>query len=455
MAIAAPNDSNVLSAMLQQDLLTANQLNTVIQTRKHERDLQQAQAIVYDFLLDSVKTKHPAEVLQEFRNLFIYQISDRCSEVVVALYEIVLENNESEFINTLKRACYTLINNWYVTRHYKSIQELIEVFENDKIHSKSLSPTTERLRQWLRDFIASKDYEELKLFAAKYDHKDHWINRFTPYLLVSQSINVNNPVEQREVARALSLQLKEQFKFDLAMYTARSQSALASDRVLKNPTGLGDEVFDLVKAIVLRRGPFNHANLAHIFVEQNQDVLYKDFKKNLVKYLVFSTGNQEFTKVISKNLTHKIETLYLEYDEELITEALWFRTCSKIIEYLISENPKEPSFLFILLLTQGYAVNLVVVLVKLVLICKNVRQPLEAYIARVIRYYEKFPESECQWVVTFLEIFKITFAIYAGDVEYSLVQMASDNNGKRSPLDLNTYRIFSQFKEARTLPERS
>ncbi|MBC6480261.1 MAG: hypothetical protein GDA56_23235 [Hormoscilla sp. GM7CHS1pb] len=107
----------------------------------------------------------------------------------------------------------------------------------------SYSPTLKRLRSWLKKFINSKDYQELKLFCAKYeqsgDRSKDWSQRYTAYLLAPQYVDFNNSVEQRNAVRTRSLELKEQFKFDLAMYTARSESR---EDTPENPTTLGDGV---------------------------------------------------------------------------------------------------------------------------------------------------------------------------------------------------------------------
>lgn len=433
---------------LENERLNAHKIEKVMPLEKHHHNFQHDQTIIYEYLLDIVKTNPPEKVLQEFKNLFIYYVRSRYSKAVQALEKILVLNDELEFKNTLKRACYILINNWYATRQYQAIHRLIKIFTDYKIVERTESPILERQAQWILNFINSKDYQELNLFIAKYKVKKHWTNRFTSYLLVPQYVDMTNPEEQREAAKIVSQQLKEQFKFELAMYTARSQSAVANKRRIKNPTGLGDEVLPLVKAIVLRRGVFSYTNLAHIFVKQNQNITYKDFKKNLIKYLIFDVENENFANALSNNLPGKLETIYENYDEYNLDDSLIFRTCKRVIEYLITDNKKEPSELFILLLTAGHALNLVVVLVKLVLICKNVRAHLEACLAAAIQYYEKYSEEECQWLIKFLEILNVTLAIYTEDVEYNLVPMRNAKAGdKYSGSNLDGYRIFSQFKE--------
>ncbi len=415
-------------------------------------NIQHAQDTIFYFLLDIVKKWPPEEVLLEFKRLFLYSVDSVEPTVVEAVYEIVFSNDEAEFRNTIKRCCYILVNNWDAGRHYKPIQELVQAFPNLRYTENTISPTLKRLRVWIEQFTRSQDYEELKLFAERYEQPQGgpWVNRYTAYLLVPQFIDLKNPIEQREAARALSKELRDRFKFDLAMYIARSQTPSVPERIPRNPTALGDDVLRLIKTIVARRGPFSHASLANIFLDQIQQLNYREFKRSLLKYLIFSVDPSDYVDTLKKKLVERLDLLYEDYGDDAVNDALILRTCNRVIEYLTSENRQEPSPLFVLLLSQGNPMTLVVILLKLILICKNARTHLEARIADLIKYYEDFPEDECHWVVNFLEIFNVTFAIYAENVEYNLIKMQAD--APRPPHvdellpDLDTYRIFSQLK---------
>ena len=113
---------------------------------------------------------------------------------------------------------------------------------------------------------------------------------------------------------------------------------------------------------------------------------------------------------------------------------------------MISENGKEPSGLFILLLSQGNPLTLVIALLKIVLISKHSRRHLEMRIANIINYYEIYQEDECDWVIKFIEVFNITFAIYADNVEYNLIKMRENSTDSELQTSLDTYRVFSQLK---------
>nr|WP_290226640.1 hypothetical protein [Trichocoleus desertorum] len=431
------------------DVLTSDRhTDSSNKSHKPKRSTQQAQEVLFNFLLEVVNTWAPEDVLLEFKRLFIHHADSSSSAVVPALYEIVFANNEEEFRNTLKRSCYILVNNWGTKRHHKAIQDLIQIFSDSSITRYTVSPTLKRLRGWILSFVNSQDFEELKLFASRYDDQgSHWTQRYTAFLLVPQYVDLKNPIEQREAARALSKQLKDRFKFDLAMYIARSQSGNVGGKTHRNPTALGDEVLRLTKAIVARRGPFNYANVANIFLKQTQHLTYKEFKASLQEYLAFSLENQEFVETLRKKLSKKFESLYESYHDEVLSSALLLRTCNRVIEYLTIEGQKEPSPLFVLLLSQGNPLTLVIVLLKIVLICSHTRTHLEACIAELVRYYENFSEDECEWVITFMEVFNITFAIYAENVEYNLIKMNNVKQKSSGPsAHLDTYVIFSQLK---------
>ena len=435
--------------MLIDVVSNGHQPESMTKRKKSEENVQQAQEMIYRFLLDIVKKWSSELVLQEFKRLFIsYEPDDTNTIALQELSNIIFFNNEEEFRNTLKRSCYILINNWDASRNYKAIKELVGLFTDLKISQSTLSPTLSRLRKWLIDFVNSKDYQEIKLFALRHEEssKVHWSQRYTSYLLVPQYVDLSNPIEQREAARAVSHKMKERFKFDLAMYTARSQAATSKETLPKNPTNLGDDVLRIIKIIVAKRGKFSYGNLANIFLNQVDKTLYKDFKKSLQNYLIFSVENPTFVEALKARLSDKLDNLYKDYDDNVLDNALLLRTCNRVIEYVTTENYREPSPLFILLISKGSPLTLVILLLKIILICKNARTHLETCIAGLIEYYQHYPEDECNWIIAFMEIFNITFAIYADNVQYNLIKMNDALSDESSEEALEAYRVFSHLK---------
>ena len=415
----------------------------------HNINIAQAQERLYEFLLEIVKNWPAEAVLQEFKRIYIHPTESVSSEIIPALYHLLFSNQETEFRNTLKRSCYILINNWEISRNYRAIQQLIEIFFDPILNKPTVSRTLKRLRSWLHNFVESEDFQELKLFAIRYGGQENspWSYRYASYLLVSQYINLENPSEQRQAAKNLYVQLKEKFKFDLAMYTAYSSSIHHSQN-RQNPTFLGDEVLALVQKVVAKRGFFSYANLAQIFLKQVQTIVYFKFKQSLLEYLVFSVAQNNISMLLKQQLSERLTLLYSYHDLTQLNDALLLRTVKKVIDGLTIAN-SEPASLFVFLLSKGHSLTLVMLLLKLVLICPYARTHLELRLAELIKYYEQYSEEECQWMIHFLEIFNITMAIHAENVEYSLVTMDWTEQQTNQP---RTYRIFSQLKRDRISP---
>lgn len=411
---------------------------------------------IFEFFLRLVLHYPPEAARQEFRILFFeYRTNAMNAEAFADLRQLVVERNQGEFTNTLKRCCYILVNNWESNRQSEAVVDFLQDFEQQRDQKRSVNQERARLQGWVQDFLENQHFQDLRLFAARHDHRgrlavlgtDHWSQRYTSYLLVPQYADGSNSPEQRQAARKLSKELKDQFKFDLAMYTARSESAIAATDPPRNPTGLGSNVVKLIKRLIVRRGQFSHVNLSHIFLKQIQDIDYETFKDALYNYLTFAVDARDPHDHFHRQLYERLRSLYPKYNQQQVQEGdgLILRTCNRVFEILTTEDSQKPAELFILLMSQGNPLMLAIMLLKLVLICPSARTHLESRIAVLIRYYMDFPEAECEWVVNFFEIFNITFAIYADqDVQYNLIRVSESSTAENGAAKLETYRIFSQ-----------
>jgi hypothetical protein len=400
--------------------------------------LPQAQEIISCFFLEEVKTSTPESVLEKFKYLFIEPAPAVNSIPRQALEYIASLDHEKTFINTFKRSIYILVNNWTAARQEQYIQELVRLLSVSLDAQPTSSVTLKRLKLWRGNFVHSHDYKELKIFIAKFDNQDHWSDRYSSYLLVEQSVDARKPKQQREAARTRCEQLKEQFKFQLAMYTARSPLAVSQQNTSPNPTILGDEVVHLIQKILQKRGTFSYTSLANIFINQTQDLCYSDFKQSLLNYLLFFLDNQDLSNTIKTQLSKQLEFLYETHQEKTWDNHLLLRTCNRVIEYLTTTNQKNPSSLFILLATHDNALTLAILLLKIVLLCPSSYTHLECCIAKLIQHYESLPESDCKWLINFLDVLKVTLTIYTDNVQFTLVNMSGNNS--------DTYRIFSQIR---------
>lgn len=415
-----------------------------------EDKFSKPQDTICNFFLDKLNKETPDWVLEKFERLFILQTGRVPIEIGQALYIIVDQNQEDTFRNTLKRSCYILINNWNAARNHQPIQKLIQLFsEVAKTQKKTDTPKSlakQRLKKWLINFIGSEDYQELHIFLSRYENRGKWSNHYASYLLASESLDSKNSQEQREAAKIVSQQLKKRFNLALAMYTARSNLAVTSAIGSPNPTVLGDDVLHLIHQLLAKRGIFSYANLANIFLKQTAGILYYNMKQSLRVYLFFSLEKSDLLEVLNTNIDKYLETIYNQYDRKVWNRHMLLLTCNHLIEYLITQEKGKPSLIFTWLATHNQGVVLAILILKIILICQASYVHLENCIADLIKYYEDEQESECQWLIDFLETLTVTLAIYAENIRYNLVSIEAKKDELQTSDNFKSYWIFSQVK---------
>ncbi|NET11062.1 MAG: hypothetical protein F6K16_41540 [Symploca sp. SIO2B6] len=413
---------------------------------KSDDTIQKAQSTIYNTFIKLAKSWEPADVLSLFRQVFIHNVDSSGSNLAPALYTLLTIGQEEHFCCTLNRVCYILINNWERKRKHGAIVELITLLASCLDLNSGISPQVQQLREWLRGFIVSKAFQDLKIYVSKYQNSPHWTHRYTSYLLASQYLDFSNPDEQRQAAKTLSRSLKCEFKRDLAMYAVRSEKPLRSEKPVENPTLLGEHVLPLVKKILARKGKFSCRSLANIFLAQSKELKYKAFKRSLKEYLIFSMMPSATTKRLHQLLSSELDGLYSHYDNRQIDDALQIRTANKVIEFLLGNKQGQPSLIMDYLLNHGCALTLVILLLKVVMISPKSRAYLEARVGDLVSYHESLPEEQCRNLIQFLEILRVTFTIYSDKtVSYDLVEMPTQQS--KSSQNKSGYRIFSSWSQ--------
>ncbi|TYQ27808.1 hypothetical protein PseudUWO311_07240 [Pseudanabaena sp. UWO311] len=436
--------------------------------RIYSQGIEQAQQRIYEFFLEIVRRKSPDEVLADFKNLFVNFSESHNPEITEALDQILTAYNEKEFFYTLRRCCYILINNWTVSNNRVSIQSLIDIFSHPSIHKKPKSIKLRTIRIWLQMFIQSEDFQSLQLFALHLDdhHKQDqkWGNRFASYLLAYQYTNPASPLEQRQAANLLAQKLKNKFKFDLAMYTARVGNHSSLQNQQTNPTSLSNNVINLVTLMLTKKSVLNCQKLAINFLENTKDSSYQEFKISLLKYLDFSVTDVEISETVQTKLQDGLLEFKSNHDDYPVNISLILKATKYLISEITISDRDQPTELFNILLHHTNPINLVVLLLKILLISESIRPYLELRVAAIIKYYSQYSETKCKSVIAFIDMLNIALAIYAGETRYNIVKMnpyelsnsqendsqsdsnisASDSN--ISAFDTRKYRIFSQAR---------
>lgn len=442
----------VKSVMTRDIFQSDSQQSDSIDDRSAQLTPSAAHDVICDYMLTTIKTCSPEEALHRFTQVFLAGNNLEEPSIQEALNCFISFREKQEFTHTLKRCCYILINNLHATRNSKSVVEMIDAFDQIVETNQFFTPKSNLLREWIISFIQSSDYQDLKHFVLPIldatrggrGKNKNWSVRYSSYLLVSKSLDVNNPEEQREFSRSLSRQIRDKFKFDLAMYTARSESPSSQPQRLTNPTKLGNAAISLIKQIVSKHNLFKYAEQAQRWIAEAETLNYKEFKDRLQKYSIVSSGEDPLTKALKSKVSEKLEILYSNNDAEPVNRDLILRTCKRMIELFTVENGQEPSLLFVLLTNGGNPISLVIILLKIVMICNSARSHLEICIAKLIQYYESYSETECQWFINFVEIFNLIFTIYTENIRYDLVKVTNDRSEHGLIEHLDGYRLFCQ-----------
>jgi hypothetical protein len=428
--------------------------------RIYSQGIEQAQQRIYEFFLDIVRRKLPEEVLADFKNLFVNFNENHNLEITQALDQILTAYNEKEFFYTLKRCCYIVINNWTVSNKRVFIQSLIDIFNHPSIHKKPTSIKLRTLRIWLQLFIKSEDFQALQLFTLHIEghgnHDQNWGNRFASYLLAYQYTNPASSQEQREAANLLAQKMKDKFKFDLAMYTARSGAQLSSHNQHINPTSLSNNIINIVTLMLTKKSVLNCQGLAIKLLENIENLSYEDFKIGLLKYLDFSTIDAEISETVQTKLYDGLFDFKSKHHNYPVNTSLILKTSKYLIDEITISDREQPTELFNILLHHTNPINLVVLLLKLLLLNEGIRPYLELRVASIIKYYSQYSESKCKSVIAFIDMLNIALAIHAGETRYNIVRMNpyeiststddTQSDSQISKFDSRKYRIFSQIR---------
>jgi hypothetical protein len=411
--------------------------------------IDKAQQHIYNFFLGIIKYYSAEDILEQFNRLFILYEEIDSTKAYYALGEIIFHDKESEFKYTLLRCCYILNNNWAINGNLNACQQLVELFLANSIGIPTRIYKLKKLRKWLQSFVQSEEYSTLRSLSGRpgvSKNYHNWSERFSSYLLISEYSDLSKPVEQRQYAETLYRRIKKQFKFNLAMYTARLDSKLGTNPQHHNPTNLGDGVLILIKRVLNKQGNDGYRQAAKSLYKEIKHLTFSEFKDSLLAYLGISKDNLEVSEVLSVTVVQKLKHFQEHQDDNEMTASLLHVTCNRVLHYLLLNERRKPSEFLQLSLECNNLLNLVILLLKIVLLSSNGRFYLESYIAELIKFYSAYEETECRSFINFLDILNVTLAIFDEDTHYSLIKMK--NLAESIPdVNLENYRVFSQSKK--------
>lgn len=413
------------------------------------RHTGQPEQYIYNYLLYNVQTKHPDEILEEFRRVLLEGAIPNDLKLYDAIAAIVNSQNvEYEYKFILNRCCHILINRWQMHPQLQgAIPELIEQFKFTAPPTMSSSRTARRIRQLSRDFIKTEQFLTLQRLARVIKIRKEsqasnliqvgdLINRY-PYLYEHCLLSEDSSYEHQQTVRKIQAQMQHTFELDLSHYVtyqvrlaqlARQYRSLEKARLIipkiQNPTLLSERELGLaLKQFVGRvHNGYSYKDLSRHFLSSSiQAPSYQVFKDELYEYLTTSIDSRYGNRQFNEKLYKKLQEILPQCDTQKPSEFLLLRTSSQLLNYLVVESRQRPEhYVFVDLITNLGPTSTIGLLLKVVLLCNKVKPHLEKRFSILFTHYEASSREGVPWLVKSLENLHIAWSLYFGaaDVSY-------------------------------------
>ena len=422
---------------------------------QYQQKFRESEKCLYNHWLECVQNEEPSVLIKRFRLLFVEGSGYRDQEIAQAFEEMLLHKQISqEFASILCRCCHILINRWYGDgKKQGAIQELIELLGAGGANQRPLSMysrTTRRLFDLMQEFIKSEQYLTLKRVnniiqkgsnngkTGETKALGELFPRY-PYLYRHCLLSDGSSQDYQKTVKKLQSQKQKQFEIDLSQYVAhqirkakaRKETTLSFGRpepvIIKNPTLLSDqELFSALKQFVGKvEGKASIRDLAQRFVSQSSSFPnYRAFKNELFDYLKTSLTESSYGKrVFSEKLYKQIQGTFPHSDSQKFTEFLMIRTCSQLLNFLVVESPQNPEhFIFLDLISNLGPMITIGLLIKIVLICNQVKPYLEKRFSILLFHYEDTAPKDIVWLVKALENLNIALSCHFGSMDLTFVR---------------------------------
>ncbi|WP_413161592.1 hypothetical protein ACL6C3_23525 [Capilliphycus salinus ALCB114379] len=421
---------------------------------RYSRFISSEEQQIYDHLLERVELETPSELIERIRLLFIEGSGYPDRQIAHALEKILnTEKVEEDFHFIINRCCYILINRWHTLPNRKTaIYELLQLL--DKLTEKTLSNYNHsrrliRLQKLMQNFAKSEEYLALKRFAevlcqssgSNYRHLSSQplrtlIPRY-PYLYSHCLLSDYSSYEHKQMIRHIQTQKQRKFELDLSRYSAHQIRRLEVAKIsletakkikspLDNPTLLNNrELFTALKQFVGKvEGSETYRDQAQRFLTYSSSTQsFRAFKQDFYEYLnPTSFGSSYSKRQFSDKLYKQLKMTIPHSEDEPFNEFLLLRTCSQMLNFLVVESPQRPNhFVFIDLIGNVGPTYTVGLLLKIVLICRQVKPYLEKRFSILFNHYESSPQDGVQWLVKVLENLNIALTTNFGRADLSFI----------------------------------
>lgn len=401
---------------------------------------------LYDWWRYWVQHEAPQRVLQRFQLLFLAGQSGD-AEIAHALDRLVLTPDAPKtFRYVLNRCCYILINTWQGQPQSRwAIGELVNLLGNappSTLPAASNRPV-DRLRSLMDQFRRTEQYRQIQQATSLADTSEELgeekplaqLVRRYPYLyptcladgtgLPEQALQ-----EQRQFLDQLQTEAQRQFELKLGHYIVdqirRRQAPNRQTPPAPNPTLLTDG--ELEAALKHYAGRVDqgltYQERAERFLQDNKyGQVFRTFKHNLAAYLISALPAGPGRNLFERRLRTFFDELFPKFDQHKLDDFLLNRTCTRLLNFMVVEGRQKPSHpVFVDLITSLGPVQVVSLVLKVVLVCKNLRGYVEKQFATLFNHYAAQTQSTVSWLVKTLENLKVALCLNFGGLDLRYVR---------------------------------
>ncbi len=438
---------------------------------------------LFNHLIDLRRIEPPDSLIERFRYLFIEGVYYPEPEILKGLHRIANSTwADDEFTLILNRCCYILINFWWLQPELREATiELVELFKPPYAVPKS-SAAARRVRELVYRFTQTEQYRVLQDRARTVEAEKttdsqtdqplrHLIPRY-PFLYPYCLLHWDSSEGGQEAVHQLQEAKERQFEQNLNRYlysllrrsrhtdhsnsttsgelgncgSTKKPTALAEPmETVKNPTLLEPEQLKTaVQRFVGKDETGNtYRDSARQFVSYSRVASsYRELKHQIYEYLTDSIrhscnpsyGKHHFNRWLEDCLTDT----FPQNDDLRPTNLLLVQTCARLVELLVAsptsrskDQLSKEHLMFIDLNNNLGATFTIGLLLKLALICQDIRanwEAMKAHMSRrfaiMLKHYETSVKRELEWLVECLENLLVGFSVHSGRTDFSWVSLA-------------------------------
>lgn len=407
-------------------------------------NLEQA---IYQYLRNYVENNSPTEVIGEFRRVF-FEFSIKDTALRSHMENLIFSKEDRARFTYVLNYCYhIIINHWAQQSELQQfIVELVDVIDTVNFKTQCYDRRRKKIFELADNFCHTDYYTKLQRIAkvigrkslANFNFQEPISNYLTHYPYLYRVLLLGKEYSPEEKSLIVKLQNIRQkyFEFQLTqhiIYRSRlveiararqiSHGAGKIIRRVKNPSLLSQEdLRNSVKRYLEK--PNKKETLEQIsqkFLWENKsDISYKEFKNNLCAYLVLGVKSRKKDYKLNEIISDILDKSYYQSDSQPLNDSLIFQTCRRLLRYIMVDTTKQNNHrqLIDLVMNLGTATT-VSVLVRMVLICPQIKPELEQRLAILFVKYESQKAEDVTWLIKILENFLIAFSLHFGNIDLS------------------------------------